>query len=221
VATSKVCALGELVDLWLEDIAPHRSPYTMCEYRRITARTISPGSRRRPHRQDQWAAPRQFLQEASPGRPVQFVGPPTPLRYPCLARPGGQMGVATPKPGRATPSRAAQGGSSRSARWWPEVLEVMPNAPFRTRDPRPRRRAREAFRGLRTSKLLSVSTCPAALLWPEPGQSGRSARRWAPARLHDTRCESSAASGVTSRCETQVGRLMLLARDGYGGPVGS
>jgi integrase len=42
VATGKVCTLGELVDLWLEDIAPHRSPYTMREYRRITARTIRP-----------------------------------------------------------------------------------------------------------------------------------------------------------------------------------
>ena len=42
VATGKVCTLAELIDQWLEDIAPHRSPYTVREYRRITAKTIKP-----------------------------------------------------------------------------------------------------------------------------------------------------------------------------------
>jgi integrase len=42
VATIKVGTLGELVDQWLDDIDPHRSAYTMREYRRIVTKTIKP-----------------------------------------------------------------------------------------------------------------------------------------------------------------------------------
>jgi integrase len=42
VATTKVGTLGELVDQWLDDIDPHRSAYTMREYRRIVTKTIKP-----------------------------------------------------------------------------------------------------------------------------------------------------------------------------------
>ncbi|MGH9105088.1 MAG: tyrosine-type recombinase/integrase [Acidimicrobiales bacterium] len=42
VATGRVGTLGELVDQWLEDMAPHRSSYTMREYRRIVAKAIKP-----------------------------------------------------------------------------------------------------------------------------------------------------------------------------------
>ncbi len=42
VATGPVGSLGELVDRWLDDIAPHRSAYTVREYRRIVTKTIKP-----------------------------------------------------------------------------------------------------------------------------------------------------------------------------------
>ncbi len=42
VATGPVGTLGELVDRWLDDIAPHRSAYTVREYRRIVTKTIKP-----------------------------------------------------------------------------------------------------------------------------------------------------------------------------------
>ena len=42
VAIGPVGTLGELVDRWLEDIAPHRSAYTVREYRRIVTKTIKP-----------------------------------------------------------------------------------------------------------------------------------------------------------------------------------
>jgi hypothetical protein len=42
VAIGKVGTLGELIDQWIEDVAPHRSAYTVREYRRITARAIKP-----------------------------------------------------------------------------------------------------------------------------------------------------------------------------------
>jgi integrase len=42
VATGPVGTLGELVDRWLDDIAPHRSAYTVREYRRIITKAITP-----------------------------------------------------------------------------------------------------------------------------------------------------------------------------------
>jgi site-specific recombinase XerC len=35
-------ALGELIDRWLDDIAPHRASYTVQEYRRLIVKTIKP-----------------------------------------------------------------------------------------------------------------------------------------------------------------------------------
>jgi hypothetical protein len=35
-------SLGELLDRWLTDIEPHRSIYTMAEYRRLVDRDIAP-----------------------------------------------------------------------------------------------------------------------------------------------------------------------------------
>jgi uncharacterized protein YllA (UPF0747 family) len=42
VATGHMVTLGELIDRWLEDIAPHRSSYTVQEYRRLVVKTIKP-----------------------------------------------------------------------------------------------------------------------------------------------------------------------------------
>ncbi|MGA3220705.1 MAG: site-specific integrase, partial [Acidimicrobiales bacterium] len=42
VATGQVGTLGDLVDRWLDDIAPHRSSYTVREYRRTVTKTIKP-----------------------------------------------------------------------------------------------------------------------------------------------------------------------------------
>ncbi len=42
VATGQAGTLGDLVDRWLDDIAPHRSSYTVREYRRIVTKTIKP-----------------------------------------------------------------------------------------------------------------------------------------------------------------------------------
>jgi len=42
IGTAKVGTLGEMIDRWLNDIGPHRSTYTMQEYRRLVAKTIEP-----------------------------------------------------------------------------------------------------------------------------------------------------------------------------------
>jgi len=42
ITTAKVGTLGELIDHWIDDVAPHRSAYTVREYRRITAKAIKP-----------------------------------------------------------------------------------------------------------------------------------------------------------------------------------
>lgn len=42
VATGHMVTLGELIDRWLDDIAPHRSSYTVQEYRRLIVKTIKP-----------------------------------------------------------------------------------------------------------------------------------------------------------------------------------
>jgi hypothetical protein len=42
VAIGCAGTLGELIERWLDDIAPHRSAYTMREYRRVFTNAIKP-----------------------------------------------------------------------------------------------------------------------------------------------------------------------------------
>jgi integrase len=42
IGTAKVGTLGDLIDRWLDDVGPHRSIYTMQEYRRLVAKSIAP-----------------------------------------------------------------------------------------------------------------------------------------------------------------------------------
>lgn len=42
VTTGHTISLGELVERWLDDISPHRSAYTIKEYRRIFEANIRP-----------------------------------------------------------------------------------------------------------------------------------------------------------------------------------
>ena len=42
VAIGHVGTLAELIERWLDDIAPHRSAYTIREYRRVVTNTIKP-----------------------------------------------------------------------------------------------------------------------------------------------------------------------------------